>query len=129
MALVFGKGLDPRNSGVGHGNFGPVVAGDLVAGGQREEEIVALCVASGGERDGAEGARAQRVRRIMVLEDLDVGAEFHTEITELGSANTGDNGSGTEGIGDAILPWEGVETVRDMSHHVDDKKLRQALKR
>ena len=58
LALFFGKGLNPGDGSVSHRDLGPVMTGNFVACGQRQEEVIALCVAGGREGNGAEGAGA-----------------------------------------------------------------------
>ena len=63
----------------------------------------------------------------MILEHLNVSAEFDPEVAEFWGTNASNNGVGAKGLGDAILPRETVEAARNMAHHLSDHQLRQPL--
>lgn len=61
LTFVFCNGLDACNGGVGHWDFGPVMLREFMAGGQQKKEIISLCIADGGERNGTKSTQVHCV--------------------------------------------------------------------
>ena len=63
-----------------------------MTGGEAEEKIVPLEVASGAERYGAESARSHGVGWVKIVEQLHVRTELKLELLVVGRCDAGDEG-------------------------------------
>lgn len=98
--LIFRKcqRFNSGDGGVEDGEDLSSVAGQARAGSQRKKMVVALSVASWGQGNGAESARAERVGGLCVVEKLHVGPELKLKFVVVGRRVTGDNRLGTQGL-------------------------------
>ena len=127
--LVSGDGFDPSNGCVSHGQHRPRGAGELLAGGKGHEEIVPLCVAGGGQRNGTDRPRLECVRRRVVFEQLHVCAKFEAHMVVVGHRSAGDDAVGAHGGRNAVRPRELVEAAHSIGHHMRDHKPWETFER
>ena len=86
-------------------------------------------ITRGSKCDGSHRASTKGVRRIVVFEQLNIGAELQAHPMIVRSTNPGDNGVRAEGIRDAMFPWELIEASDGVSDHVADEEARQTTER
>ena len=86
-------------------------------------------VAGGVKGDGAHRTCAGRVGRIVILENLNVGAKIELHSDEVGVGMASDDGRWAEIFGYAVLPRELVEASKGVCQHVSDHDLWDALER
>jgi hypothetical protein len=129
LPIFDGEGFDASNSGVGHGKNNPLMAGDASATRKRQKIIVTGCIASRIKSNGANGSCLWCVGGVVVLEHLDIGAEFKFEFVEIWWWDPGDKGRGAEGVGDAVDAGKTVEVADDIVDHVLNKEARQTAER
>ena len=91
--------------------------------------VVSVGIAGGREGNRAERACRGRVGRVVVLKQLDVGAEFELHGRKVSGRNTGNDRERAQETGDACGGREHVETPDSVGHHVHDKKFGDTIER
>ncbi len=129
LVLVQSESLNPRNVGVRHWQSRPGVSRKTVTRCERQEEIVALGVAGGRERDSAQRAGAEGVGRVIVFEKLDVRTKLEAHVTVRGEPDAGQDAGGAHSDGNPVRPWESVEAAHGVGHQVRHKQAREPPKR
>jgi hypothetical protein len=121
LAFFESDGFDASDSGVGHGEDNPLVAGNASAARKGQKIVVTGRVAGGVESNSADGTRLGRVGGVVIFEHLNVGAELKFEFVEVGGRDPGNKGRGAEGVGDAVDTGKTVEFANDIVNHMLDK--------
>ena len=129
LTLMLCERFNAGNAGIGNGKLRPLVPGDARATGEGEKTVIAGGVASGGERNGAEGPRLGSVCGSRRLENLHVLAEFHPHGVEVGRRSTGDDEKGAGIRVDTVGPGELIEATDGIRDDVHNKKLGDAFER
>ena len=93
------------------------------------KKMITLGISSGLEGDGAKRPGFRHIGRGVVLENLDVCAEFEPQVVEIGRLGPSNNGSRAEIRRDAVFPRELVKGTNCIIEHVLDHELGEAFKR
>jgi hypothetical protein len=98
------------------------MSGNFLSGCEGQEIVVALGVPGRREGDGPHGSCAQRIGWLVVVKNLDVGAEFKAHVSIGGVSNTSDDRCRAHGVGDAVFAGKLVEAADGVGYHVLDKE-------
>ena len=86
-------------------------------------------VTRGREGNGAQGPRTEGVGRVIVLEQLNIAAEFQAHTVVVGGANAIYDSGGAERVRDAMFPRKLIEAADGIGDHVADHETRQTTER